>query len=361
MSAKQDPGLGRARVSTSWHQSSAPRARVLDLVWRPAVNAAGRNNAGRNREGCVALAHSTAAAKHGRSKRGAILVGVLWILVFLGFLAVVLRIHIGSVVASVRVTEDKAAARIIAEAGLARAAGLVIAAPFASEGAAIQDQFQDSVETDTGKVSVVLTNEAWRVDLNTADRPLLIGALRAAGADASLAETLAAQILERRGRQQQAPPTPELANAEQEAPPPEGPAPDADPLQTVAEVALIEGMPEEVALGLRSFATVSSGLKGARLDALDQTVLDFIPGLPSSVQSALDRYRGGTITREQLDQVLAAVEYHTSEKAATWRVSLTVELPAGHSERHEALIMISPDDDAPYRIIDWRRVTDDAG
>lgn len=324
------------------------------------MQSAGKD-AGRNREGCVPLAQSIAGARHGRTKRGAILVGVLWILVFLGFLAVVLRIHIGSVVTSVRVTEDKAAARIIAEAGLARAAGLVLAAPFASEGAAIQDQFQDSVDTDTGRVTLNLTNEAWRIDLNTAEKPLVVGALRAAGADASLADTLAGRIIERRGHRQPAPPDPNLANAPQDTPAPEGPAPDADPLQTVAEVALIEGMPEDVALGLRAYTTVSSGLKGARLDALDPIVLRFIPDLPSSVQSAIDRYRSGNITREQLDQVLASVEYHTSDKAATWRVRLKVDLPAGHSETHEALIMISPDDDAPYRIIDWRRVTDDAG
>ena len=273
----------------------------------------------------------------------------------------VLRIHIGSVVTSVRVTEDKAAARIIAEAGLARAAGLVLAAPFASEDGGIQDQFQDQVETDTGEVSVSLTNEAWRIDLNTAEKPLVIGALRAAGADAALAETLSTRIMERRGRQQQAPPSPELANSQQEGPPPEGPAPSADPLQTVSEIALIEGMPEAVALGLGPFTTVSSGLKGARLDALDPQVLRFIPGLPSSVESALARYRGGRITRDELDQLLASVEYHTSDKAATWRVSLRVKLPAGHSESHEALIMISPEDNAPYRIIDWRRVTGDGG
>ena len=320
---------------------------MLDLTWRPTVNAAGRKTDGRNREGCVPLAHSTAAARLGRSRRGAILVGVLWILVFLGFLAVVLRIHIGSVVVSVRVTEDKAAARIIAEAGLARAAGLVLAAPFENEGNAIPDEFEDSVETDTGKVSVVLTNEARRIDLNTAEKPLLIGALRAAGANASLAETLAGRLVERRGTQ---PPTS-----------PEGPAPDADPLQTVSEVALVEGMPDEVALGLLPFTTVSSGLKGARLDALDPQVLRFIPGLPSSARQAIDRYRTGNLTREQLDQILATVEYHTSDKAASWRAVLTVELPAGHKESHEALIMISPDDDAPYRAIDWRRVTDDGG
>jgi general secretion pathway protein K len=56
------------------------------------------------------------------SRRGAILVSVLWIMIFLGFLAVILRVQMTGVVASVRVTEDKALARILAEAGLSQAA-----------------------------------------------------------------------------------------------------------------------------------------------------------------------------------------------------------------------------------------------
>ena len=281
-------------------------------------------------------------------KRGAILVGVLWILIFVAFLAVVLRVHMGSVVASVRVTEDKAAARIIAEAGLARAAALVLAAPFSLEGAAA-DQIQDEIETATGRVSIRMTNEAWRIDLNTGERPLIVGALRAAGAPPALADTLATRILERRPA--------EGTNPEGGDPPMPQKATGGNPLQTVAEVAMIEGMPDNVALGLRAYSTVSSGLKGVRLEQLNDALLREIPGLPTSVISDIARFRRGEISREQLDQSLTGVEFYSSEKALSWRVLLDVELPSGHAESHEALIMISPDDDAPYRVLDWRRVT----
>jgi len=274
-------------------------------------------------------------------RRGAILVGVLWVLIFLGFLAVVLRVHVGSVVASVRVTEDKAAARIIAEAGLAKAAALVLAGPQAGE-TELDDTISGSTETATGSVSVQMTNEAWRIDFNTGERPLIVGALRAAGAAPPLADRLTDQIVSRRPRTEGDPTTVGTAG-----------------FQTVSEIALIEGMPVEVAMRLTRYATVSSGLKGVRLEALDEDLLRDIPDLSRDVVAAILRYRSGDISRQQLDQVLAPVTLNVVEKTLAWRVRLDVDLPAGHKEAHEALIMISPDDNAPYRILDWRRVVDE--
>lgn len=297
-------------------------------------------------------------ARQVRSRRGSILIGVLWILVFLGFLAVVLRVHVGSVVTSVRVTEDKAAARIIAEAGLARAAGLVLAGPF-TEGKAVGDELQSSVETGSGRVTVSLTNEAYRIDLNTAERPLIVGALRAAGASPSLADELAGRIVERRG---QAPKTdPQSPGGAPQPGNQETPPVSANPLQTVDEAALIEGMPAEVALRLAPIATVSSGLKGVRLLGLSEETLREIPQLPAAMLGAVRQYRAGRISREQLDAQLAGSELNTSEQARSWRAELRVDLPNGHSEAHEALIMISPEDNVPYRILDWRKLSGTAG
>jgi hypothetical protein len=95
-----------------------------------------------------------------------------------------------------------------------------------------------------------------------------------------------------------------------------------------------------------------------RLASLDDEFLRSIPDIPPSAISAIKRYRSGEISEEQRDEALASVTYNSAEKALAWRVRLSVELPSGHAETHEALIMISPDDDAPYRILDWRRVTD---
>lgn len=295
--------------------------------------------------------HPRHRTRAGRS-RGAILVGVLWILVFLAFLAVTLRLYMGGVVESVRVTEDKAAARILADAGLARAAALVLAGPEGGLGE-LPDELQGDVETATGTVSVRMANEALRIDLNTADKALLAGALGAAGASRSLADALVARLVERRASEGG-----EGGEDGEESGQAGGRK--ARPLQSVAELGLVEGMPAELALAMERFVTVSSGLAGVRLDRLDEAVLRAIPGLPAAVLAGIEAARLGRLPQEELAALLAGVDYHTQEKAISWRVRMDVRLPSGYGETYEALVTISPEDDAPYRVIDWRRIVADA-
>jgi len=281
------------------------------------------------------------------SRRGMILVSVLWLLVFLGGLAIVLRLHMSGVVASVRATEDKAAVRILAEAGIAYGAALVRAGPPGGLGQ-LADQLTDSVTTATGTVSITISNEALRVDINTAPEPLLIGVLRASGAADNLAETLAERIVERRGRQ---------VGSEGGEPPGQSQRVAAR-FRSTAEIAGMKEMPEEIAIALERYMTVSSGLEGVRLVGLDDKLLAKIPGLPRSVATAVGDYRSGRITYRQFETLLTGVEYNTNEKALSWRARLQVDLASGYSETLEALVIISPDDDAPYRIIDWRRLNE---
>lgn len=281
-------------------------------------------------------------------RRGAILVGVLWVLVFLAFLAVVLRMHVGAVVLSVRVTEDKAAARIIAEAGLARAAALVRAGPPDGIGP-MPDEIHTEAVTLSGRVGTTLSNEARRVDLNTAEKPLIVAMLRAAGAPDAAADAAASLIIERRGK-------PAPANGA--APQQEAPV-SQDPMQSTAELGLVPGLSPAVAIAAERYATVSSGLAGMRLETADERLLRAIPGLPSAVLSAILQHRAGRLDRAALDRVLGSVTLSASQQAITWRARLRVDLPSGHGEVHEALITISPEDDAPYRIIDWRRIADE--
>lgn len=280
----------------------------------------------------------------GRS-RGAILVSVLWILVLLAFLAVTLRLYMSGVVESVRVTEEKAAARTLADAGLARAAALVQAGPEGGVGE-LPDELQADVATATGKVSVRVTNEAFRVDLNTADEALVTGALVAAGASRPLADALLARLIERRAS----------GGGEDDDKAGHNGGRKAQPLQSVAELALVEGMPAQLAIDMERFVTVSSGLAGVRLDRLDDALLHAIPGLPAAVLSGIEAARLGRLPQQELAALLAGVEYHTQEKAISWRVHINVALPSGYGETYEALVTISPEDDAPYRVIDWRRV-----
>jgi general secretion pathway protein K len=282
------------------------------------------------------------------SRRGAILVSVLWIMIFLGFLAVILRVQMTGVVASVRVTEDKASARILAEAGLSQAAAEIRAGP-PDNADKLSDQISSTITLPAGVASVSATNEALRIDLNTAERPLIVGALRAAGAAPGTADDLATKIIGRRA----GPPPPDgqpVGSAPQQA------GNDTKLFQAVSELAAFPGITPDIAIAIEPYVTVSSGLAGVRLEALDDGLLGDIPGLPPSVRKAIKDFHAGHLSREQLDQSLAGVTFNTLEQAPSWRVDLRTTLQSGYSESFEALMLVSNADEAPYRVLDWRRV-----
>jgi general secretion pathway protein K len=281
------------------------------------------------------------------SRRGAILVSVLWIIIFLGFLAVILRVQMTGVVASVRVTEDKASARILAEAGLSQAAAEIRAGP-PDDVDTLSDQISSTITLPAGVASVSATNEALRIDLNTAERPLIVGALRAAGATPATADDLATKIIGRRAE-----PTPPNGQPVDSAPQQAGD--DTKLFRTVSELAAFPGITPDMAIAIEPYVTVSSGLAGVRLEALDDGLLGDIPDMPPSVRKAIKDFHAGRLSREQLDQSLAGVTFNTQEQAPSWRVDLRTTLQSGYSESFEALMLVSNADEAPYRVLDWRR------
>lgn len=273
----------------------------------------------------------------GRPRRGAILVSVLWIAILLAGLAVTLRVHMSSVAASVRMMEEKSATRAIVDTGLALAAAQVRAALVSSDQP--PDSFsRQSVDLPSGTVGVTLTNEALRVDLNKAPRELVQGALAAAGAPPALAASLAERVMDLRA---------EL--------PPDAPG----PFQSVDELAAIEGMPAGVAIALVRDATVSSGLPGIRLDAASDELLRSIPSLPPATVNAILGWRTGRVPRETVDSEIASTPLHTTAQSLVWRAIIEIALQSGHTEAQSALLFIGEGDDAPYRVLDWRKVTDE--
>lgn len=272
-----------------------------------------------------------------RSRRGAILVGVLWVTILLSALAVALRVHMSSIALSVRITEDKAAASALADAGLAVAAARIHGAPI--EGPQrLGYTLDESVELPAGRVDVSLRNEVLRVDLNRAEPPLIEGALIAAGAAPNQADRLAQNLVEMREKADGSP---------------------FGALQTIDELVTVPDMVPALALRAARFATVSSGLETLPLDAVDDELLRAIPGLPRSLLQAIAGWRAGRVPRAQLDQLLAESGLHTSERSLVWRASVSVSLTSGHSEAYEVLMLVREGDEAAYRVLDWRRPSDE--
>lgn len=280
-------------------------------------------------------------------QRGTILVSVLWIMIFLGFLAVILRVQMSGVVAGVRVTEDKATARILAEGGLSLAVAEIRAGPLEGE-ERLRDEISAAITLPAGVASFSATNEALRIDLNTAEQPLIVGALRASGAAPSVADDLARRIIARRSGVPQGQPTgptsPQAVNNKK-------------PFQTVSELAAFPGITLEIAVAIDRYLTVSSGLTGVRVEALDDRLLSAIPGVPPSTRKAVSDFNIGRLSRRELDRALAAVNFNTDALAQSWRVVLRTNLQSGYSESFEALILVSTTDQAPYRVLEWRRAS----
>ncbi|MBX9466025.1 MAG: hypothetical protein KL840_24150 [Aquamicrobium sp.] len=270
-------------------------------------------------------------------RRGAILVGVLWITVLLSGLAVVLSVHMQSVTQSVRMTEDKAIASTLADAGLAMAAARVRAAPV--EGPRrIGYEANADVSLASGTAGASLRNEALRVDLNRAAPDLVEGVLIAAGATRALAGTLTKTLVEMREAADRSP---------------------IGPLQSMDELAFLPDMPAAVAIRAARYATVSSGLEGVRLDGIDDALLSVIPNLPRTIRNAISAHRAGRISQAQLDAILAESELHTTTRSQVWQAKLNVTLSNGYTEAREALILIAGNDTVPYRVLDWRGATEE--
>lgn len=272
-----------------------------------------------------------------RPRRGAILVGVLWITLLLSGLAIVLRIHMSTVAQSVRMTEDKAAASTLADAGLAVAAARIRGAP-AERQRRISYEASAEVSLASGTAGASLRNEALRVDLNRAPLQLIEGVLIAAGATRTQADKLAQTLVDMREASDASP---------------------LGPLQSIDELAFLSGMPAAVAIDATRYATVSSGLEGVRLDGIDDALLRAIPDLPRAIVNAIAAHRAGRISQAQLDATLAESELHTAARSSVWRATLNVSLATGYAETREALILIADGDTVPYHVLDWRRSTDE--
>lgn len=270
-------------------------------------------------------------------------------MIFLGFLAVILRVQMSGVVTGVRVTEDKARARILAEAGLSLAVAEIRIGPPDGEDT-LDDHLSSTITLPAGVASVFATNEALRIDLNTAEQPLIVGALRAAGAAPAIAENLAKRIVDHRSGVPSGQPTGPTAPQ---------PANNKKLFQTVSELASFPGITPEIAIAIERYLTVSSGLTGVRLEALDNQLLAVIPGLPPSARKAISDFNVGRLSREELDRALAAVNFNTAASAQSWRVVIRTNLQSGYSESFEALILVSTTDQAPYRVLEWRRASDE--
>jgi general secretion pathway protein K len=197
-----------------------------------------------------------------------------------------------------------------------------------------------------GRLVVSVTNEAGRINLNSAPAPVLASLFRAVGAEASEAEMFSGRLFKWRTSQisitdgierKMAPTTAPMARA----------------LQHPWELQSILGFSDRLVHRLLPFVTVANTTDGVDPFLAPREVLLALPGVtPNHVDDFLSKRDEESTSRETAIQILGADEKSVTKDASVgWRLDITSIPKSGRPHRSQAVIAVIKNDNKPYRIL----------
>ncbi len=227
----------------------------------------------------------------------------------------------------------------------------------AQTGQSIQ-QSRGTATIDMGRTKVVLTvrDEAARIDINRAPPELIAGIFRQVGVPGDVAASYAARIVDWRDADDKVSPNggAELG-AYRAAGRTDGPR--NGPFVSVAELALVLGIPMRVAAAVSPYVTVASGRDKINPMYADPPVLMAIPGVDENrVRDFLEeRKQPGAQLKSLISRLGPVQNFVTEENGMAVRFEGSVALDGGGDIRHYEVVASvgSGDSSAPYRILAW--------
>jgi len=194
-------------------------------------------------------------------------------------------------------------------------------------------------------LAVTLVDEAGKVDLNAAPRPLIEAALRAAGVAARPAERLATAVLGRRG-----------STAEQSL---GGARPEDAGFLDIAELLLLPDMTDDLFRRLAPLVTVHSGLNGIDAGAAPAGLLRALAWVGAdgeAIERLLELRRQAARTQQvlPLPPIPGAAGLLTQSHRLAFTVAAEAPLPSGANWRREAVVWLRGDAPAPFALLAWR-------
>lgn len=285
-----------------------------------------------------------------RSRRGFVLIAVLWILLLAAYLAVSLRVVGSSYVANEGALQITARNRAVASSGV----DLIVADIRAArhlQAEAERAVFSNRAQVGDAQIEVTARNEATRVDLNRASADLLVALARLDGLPPARAREVASRIIDWRDEDND---RTEPGGAER-SDYPAGRGPTNQPLQSLDEAAFILGDPLSQPR-LAQNVTVCSGLEGVRFVDADPQLLLGLPTIDASTANIVRAYQRGQATRRQFLEALQAVPENATNLSPCWQVTIKVTFAGGGQQEVRALVWVGDADPGGYRVMDWRRV-----
>jgi general secretion pathway protein K len=216
-----------------------------------------------------------------RTDAGFVLIAVLWMLAALATLASAYSIYVSNTAAASHVEDDRLQAEASMRAGVELAAAQLTSGP-----AATRPTFGDfAFRLGRSKVAVRYESEGARIDLNKAQKPLIVGLFTTIGLDAARAAYCADRVIGWRTKGVVA-----AQNDEAQAYRLAGYAypPRQAPFQNVLELPLVLGLSADIVQRILPFVTVFNGEAEIDPATAAPEVLASLPGMtPQLLQQAL--------------------------------------------------------------------------
>jgi general secretion pathway protein K len=289
-----------------------------------------------------------------KNKRGFIVVAVLWILAALSALVLIYLTYVTNTAVMVAVNADRVQAEALVTGGIELAAYQLTS--FNEDARPTSGTFDATI--GNGKVSLTFRSEAARVDLNSAQRSLLVGLMAGLGVSRSDAASYADRIVAWRTVTAAGDDDPENSFYRTSG---VAYVPRHGPFPAVEELWLVHGIPPPVVEKMLPFITVFSNLATVNiLDAAPQVVAA-LPGMsPENLQSVLSQ-RGDPGLDPKSLQRLAGSEGASLEGSKAYRITIGVEFANGRRSGAEVVILLLDDGNEPYRVLSWRNASDGVG
>ena len=207
----------------------------------------------------------------------------------------------------------------------------------------------------SGKVTLDLTDEAGRINLNAADAVLLEGLYTAVGAVGMQAQEFSSRVLDWRDEDDEATEDGGAERLDYAAAGVEYEPRNAR-FESVAELNLLLGMTADDFEALAPHLTVYAEQSQINLHTAGRTVLSAIPGMTEeNLEKIIEiRTTGNADFEDFIDTLEDGAELVTEDPGPAYRVTVTAALPNGFQKSAQAVIVASKDKQMPYLVLAWR-------
>jgi general secretion pathway protein K len=294
------------------------------------------------------------AAPRRSSERGFVIVAVLWLLAALAALVVIFSAYLSNSARALAVTDEAVQADGLVSAGVELTAYQL---QLAGEDAR---PAQGSFHTRLSGVDLAVSflSEAARIDLNAAQKELIVGLFTVLGASAEDASEYADRVVAWRTKAtQDGAGTAESTGKEDALYRAAGRAysPRQAPFAHVNELALVLGPPPALVARALPYLTVFSGATGVDVKTAQPEVIAALPGMtPLLLKQFLgDRDMLGNDNAAIAAALGPAGANASAQKSRAYRIQVRLRFPNGRQTMSEVVIRLRNQED-PYQVLSWQ-------